>query len=170
MLQCISSVAGIGAMTAQIKTLLQDSEATVSQAKQVTYSSTLKDMLSVLQAIFETPNFLHYVHSDLHAFVETVARRQVIWKEFISLVAAGRVLSTASQAYSICKDDFTNDEDLWLVSGSRYAVWLGREICNMISKIEEPDEEAWRDLSALFLRSLSLGYSGNISSFVRMHF
>lgn len=157
LIKCFSSVAGIGALTAQIKTSLRQRDVPDGLEQN---SSILKDLLSVLEGVFETPNLLFSIRSDIVAFIENQARRQAIWKEFISLVAAGKVLSIASEAYSASRDAFSGDEEMWLANGSSYATWLGREITATILKIDDSEQSAWKDLCDLFQRSLSLGYSG----------
>lgn len=159
LIKCLCSVAGIGALIAQIKTSLRQRDVPDSLAQN---SSILKDLLSVLEGVFETPNFLFSLRSDIVAFVENHARRQVIWKEFISLVAAGKVLSIASEAYGAGRDAFSGDEEMWLANGSSYATWLGQEISATILKIDDSDQSAWKELCDLFQRSLSLGYSGTL--------
>lgn len=158
LLECLTSAAGIGALLTQIKTLLRgtgESEGKPSSQD----STTIKDLLLVLQRILETPQVIFLLWSDTISLIESKLQQQVIWRELISLIAGGKILSAASEAYQACKAMMDVGTDIWIADGSSYAEWLGREISSIIVKVKATELSA---TTQLFGRSLSLGYSGTV--------
>ena len=123
-------------------------------------SLVLKDLLSVLQFVVEPQEFVITIWSHLNTLIEKEVQRQVIWREFISMIAAAKLLSVSAEAFHASKDNFIDREDPWIVNGSAYAAWLGLNVYNMALKLEETDLRGWKALSQFFRRSLTLGYNG----------
>jgi telomere length regulation protein len=87
----------------------------------------------------------------------------VAWRELASLVAAGRILSTVAEALTLVDDSKKLSSISWVGNGSQYALWLGGNVCHLVSKLKPEDENAWGFAAFLLGRALSLGYTGTSS-------
>ena len=92
-----------------------------------------------------------------------LASRDQQWKEFLSLVATGKVLSVGAQANHVLST--ASDKIVaptWTGDGREYARWLGRGIIVLCKKSEQAEnDEAWISVGQLCSKSFSIGYTGN---------
>lgn len=152
LLRCLNSVPGIGSLLAQLRKLLagQDGKGSTSQA-------VTKDLLTVLSSLLKPQGLLLHIYSDISKHAASPVQKQVMWKELISFLATGKILSTVAEA-SKTIDNFANSKLSWMAEGPAYASWLGGEISCMVIKFEPGDAEAWKYLSSFVGRALSIGY------------
>jgi len=160
LLRCLSSVAGIGSLVAQLRSLIATARATAQQAEGSSSSIIIGDLLSVIAALLEPKDFLHRLYAETSSLYDNRTRQQVAWREFVSLVAAGKILSTAAEALAVSKETESPSSIAWVGDGPRYASWLGSNIAYMVSKLKADEEEDWSSVAFLTGRALSLGYSG----------
>ena len=165
-LRCLSSIAGLGAITARLRVLLdlkdnaqQDVESTGNGK-----SLMIEDMLDILQNILKKDVFIAKMWEDISSLIFSVPQRTLMWKELISSIAEGRILSLSGEADQILnKSNATIKDRVWLADGNQYAAWLGRDIDYMIKTLKPHDNEAQKALTRLLEKALKLGYTGEQS-------
>lgn len=150
MAQCLRSVAGLGGIAARLRFLVKGAES------QPGVKGQIEELLDLLQGIMGVKGFLHEIWISGEEAGE--ARRGVVWKEFVTLVGGGKVLSVAAEAESVLG---RGGRERWIGDGKKFTGWLGREIARAGSKIEAAEEGGeWKALAILLSRAFSLGYSG----------
>ena len=168
LVQCLRSVAGIGAITSRLRlllTLLKDGQKPV-QTTLANQIQPVEILLNVLDTILARDDFITVIWSDIKAYCLQPSQRSLQWKELCSLVASGKVLSIASEANLTLRDLSSSiTEWCWVGDGSQYATWLGRCMHHMLKAMKDDDAEGERALSLLLSKGLSLGYPGTISDF-----
>lgn len=160
LLRCLSSVAGIGSLVAQLRSLIATARAAALRAEGSSSPIVIRDLLSVIAALLEPKDFLYRLYTDTSSVYDNKTRQQVAWREFVSLVAAGKILSTAAEAFTVSKEAEFPSSITWVGDGPRYASWLGSNIAHMVSKLKADKEGDWSSVAFLAGRALSLGYSG----------
>lgn len=158
LLRCLSSVAGIGSLLAQLRTLIGTARASAHQAQGSSSQLAIQEVLAVLAALTEPKDFILRLYSDISKIYDKT-RQQVAWRELVSLVAAGKILSTAAEALTVL-DATSVSSSHWIATGPQYAVWIGRNVAHMAVKLNQEDKSGWSSLALLTGRSLSLGYTG----------
>ncbi|KAI9926433.1 telomere binding protein [Aspergillus wentii] len=162
LLRCLSSVAGLSSLVAQLRSLIAASRSSSQQAKGSGSLLLVKDTLAVLSALLQPKNFLFRLYTDISATYNNETQKQITWKELVALVAASRVLLTAAEAFTLIKDLNDLNTISWVGEGHHYASWLGGNICHMASKIDLNDQGGWKAVASLTGRSLSLGYTDHL--------
>lgn len=98
-------------------------------------------------------------------------QNQHVWKETLSLVATGRVLSVSAQAEQVLSagEAEVGRRKVWCSSGKEYAAWLGRGVVKLCkdeaSELSaengaEDMEKAVEAAAQLWGKSLGLGQNG----------
>ena len=168
LVQCLRSVAGIGAITSHLRlllALLKDNKKPV-QTTLANKIQPVEILLNVLDIILAGEDFITVIWYDIKAHCLQPSQRSLQWKELCSLVASGKVLSIASEANLTLRDlNSSIKEWCWVGGGSQYATWLGRCLQHTLKALKEDDAEGERALSLLLSKGLSLGYPGTISEF-----
>ena len=165
LLRCLSSVAGLGSLVAQLRSLINAARASAQQAQGSSSQLRIRDLLAVLAALLEPKDFLFRLSSDISIIYDNKTRQQVTWRELVSLVAAGKILSTAAEALAIVDESKSVSSISWVGNGSQYAAWLGRNISHMAARLAPDNESDWASVALLTGRALSLGYT---SKYARM--
>ncbi|OJD10849.1 hypothetical protein AJ78_08250 [Emergomyces pasteurianus Ep9510] len=163
LLRCFSSVSGIGALVAHLHSLLAKQDSLPNE-KRSGNKLFIQDLITVLSSVLKPPSLLFNTYMNISSKVEQPAQRNILWKEFISLLAAGKVLSVASEGLLTLKDLKCSPSMHWVGDGHRYASWLGRCISNMASNVQPSDLNGWNCLGQFAARSLSLGYTAQVVS------
>ncbi|CAI7633893.1 unnamed protein product [Penicillium discolor] len=162
LLRCLSSVAGLGSLVAQLRSLINAARASAQQAQGSSSQLGIRDLLAVLAALLEPKDFLFRLSSDISIIYDNKTRQQVTWRELVSLVAAGKLLSTAAEALTIVDESKSVSSITWVGNGSQYAAWLGRNISHMAAKLAPDNESDWASVALLTGRALSLGYTDQV--------
>jgi telomere length regulation protein len=155
-------VAGLGSIAAQVRFLVAAARASTKEAQGSGSQLAIRDLLTVLAALLEPDDFLSRLYADISVVYDNTTRQQAAWRELASLVAAGRVLSTAAEALTLVDDSNPLSSISWVGNGSQYALWLGSNVCHLVSKLKPEDENVWGFSAFLLGRALSLGYTGNV--------
>ncbi|EER43136.1 conserved hypothetical protein [Histoplasma capsulatum H143] len=163
LLRCLSSLAGIGALVAHLRSLLSKHDSLPSE-KHSGNKIVIQDLITVLSSVLKPPDLLFNLYVNISSSVERPAQRQIMWKELISLLAAGKVLSVAAESLLTIKDIKLPRSIHWIGDGNMYASWLGRCISRMASKVQSTDLDCWNYLAQFVGRSLSLGYPAQVVS------
>lgn len=161
MLRCLSSVAGVSSLIAQLRSLITASRSSAEHAQGSGSEIRIRDILEVLAALLEPKDFLLRLYTDISTLYHNETQKQITWRELMSLVAASRILSTAAESLTLIKESTGLSKISWVGEGPRYASWIGDNICYMASKADPDDNGAWKSVSSFTGRALSLGYTGN---------
>ncbi|EPS33407.1 hypothetical protein PDE_08369 [Penicillium oxalicum 114-2] len=162
LLRCFNSIAGVGSLLAELRALLSGSSVQSQNDKNAKTSPRTLDILSVLSALLEPHEFIQRIFIDISSIYGARTRQQAAWREFVSLIAAGKILSTVAEALSIVNLPESMSSCSWVGEGPRYASWLGSNIAILASGLSIDDADSWTSLALLTSRSLSLGYSDHV--------
>lgn len=161
LLRCLSSVAGVSSLIAQLRSLIAASHSSSEHAQGSGSELRIRDILEVLAALLEPRDFLLRLYTDISTLYHNETQKQITWRELISLVAASRVLSTAAESLAFIKESTGLSKFSWVGEGPKYASWIGDNICYMSSKVDPNEHGAWKSVASFTGRALSLGYTGN---------
>lgn len=167
LVQCLRSVAGIGALTSRLRLLvgqLKDSQ-NRSEVEKTNKVQSLEEVLDVMENVLEGNQFCSLIWNDITTCISQPSQKFLQWKEFLSLVASGRVLSLVSESIIALNElDSSVVAGRWTGDGNQYAFWLGQNIQAMIKTLPDNDVEGRKATSKLLSKALSLGYAGQLSS------
>ena len=159
LLRCFSSVTGIGIILAQLRKLLSGLSSQGEGGKDAGTRDVIKDLLNVLSSLLKPRGLLLHIQTGISKNAVSPVQRQIISKELASYLAAGKVLSTAAEAFKSI-DDPVSSKCSWISEGPAYASWLGGQISVSAMKLQLEETDTWSYLSSFTGRSLSLGYTG----------
>lgn len=171
LLECLRSVAGLGAILAQLRSFTALFRNGADKTAISGIWQSLRCLLSVLAAILEKETFLFKIWTDINALVMKPIQRNLLWKEVGSLIASGKIPSISAEAIDISKaESKTVEEDSWLANTRTYSEWLGSNIVFMASKIALDHEDSWTALAQVLGKSYGLGYTGMLTIYVKYLF
>ncbi|KAI9811374.1 MAG: telomere binding protein [Pycnora praestabilis] len=160
MIRCLTSVTGLGALVAQLRSLITLSKTGNHQGRNSEAFQLLAELLTIMTNIIGQKDFFTSMWADVHDLLVKATQRIILWKEFISFVAASRILSTAAEAEKVIKEaNKSIGNDYWIANGNEYSKWIGQNVGNMAKNLQKEDVEAWTALARLLSRSFSLGYT-----------
>ena len=165
LVRCLSSVTAIGAIISRLRLLLGQLKVPQGQAEisGISRSQPVETVIAVLEAVFDSDGFVTSVWNDINSCISQSSQKSLQWKEFVSLVASGKVLSIASEAsFALDAQSQSVVASSWVGNGFEYATWLGRNVQHTINLLPENDVESDKALSQLLKRALSLGYTGQL--------
>ena len=163
LVQCLRTVAGIGAITSRLRfllTVLKDNQKP-AQITFVSKTQPVEILLNVLETVLASQEIITVIWRDIEDCNLPSFQKSLQWKEFSFLVASGKVLSIASEASLAVGDASSSIKDsCWISDGSQYVAWLGRCIQHALKALTDGDVEGQRALSQLLSKGLTLGYTG----------
>ena len=163
LVQCLRTVAGIGAITSRLRFLLTSLKDTPKPASDtfVSKAQPVEILLGFLETVLASEEIITVVWRDIEYCNLPSYQKSLQWKEFSSLVASGKLLSIASEA-SLAVGDLSSSikNSCWISDGSQYVAWLGRCIQHTSKALTDGDVEGQRALSQLLSKGLTLGYTG----------
>lgn len=157
LLKCLAIVAGIGALIARLK-FLQNSGKKSEPACSPTHGSKSVEVLEVLDAILNQDLVLSNIWTDLSIHVKKPVQRQILWKELISLLASGRLISVAAEALTLLED--RESKFSWLGESSAFTTWLGTNIRKLALMSDKHGNDLFAPAAVMLSRALSLGHNG----------
>lgn len=159
LLRCLSSVSGLGAVAARLRVFIDLTEDARSEAKvtQGSKSKALEELLDVLESLLQGKKFISRIWTDISSLVSIPSQRRLLWRDFITTIAGGRVLSLAAEADHIVNQSSPDTRKrCWLGDGSQYSSWLGQNLAySLIGQVQNLEA-----LAQLFSRALKLGHTG----------
>ncbi len=158
-LNCLRGINGLGAIEARLRRLLDSSHDANIQVKKSILIPVL-DLLDVLDHILRSHDFLKDTWSDLDGSNSKDAEKKLQWRELVSLLCSGRLLSVAAEAHLFVKNLDGEVVGYWLGDGAAYARWLGKNVAAMTLDLQEEDKAGWEATAQVYEKSFSLGYSG----------
>ena len=170
LLGCLTSLAGIGALVTRLRSLITQrkhtGEKTAPTLKHKTSNGLqpLLDMMDILETILQNDNAITGIWKDLHSLVTKPVQLTLLWKELISIISTGKLLSVVAEANDVLNSASCNVGDgSWLGDGRQYALWLGRNISFMIGSDQGDSTGRTKEAAKLFSKALTLGYTGKKS-------
>lgn len=163
LLRSLKSVSGIGAIIAHLRLCLDAETGSKSEEnpKLNETPKTLEDLLDALESLLRKDNFVLNICNDIAAFNLKPSQRNLLWKEFVSFVGGGRILSLAAEAHQYLRQQGSEiEKPCWLGSGKQYSTWLGRNLIHMLTDSKKENVEDLKQLAQLLGKALSLGYTG----------
>ena len=155
LLRCLTSLAGIGALLARLRALGSQ------ELKVSTNPQPLAETFDLLENILRKDGTVSQLWTELREAAVKAAQHSLLWKELVSMLGGGRILSVAAEAGSTL-NRLNPDiyEGNWVADGKLYSDWLGRNIRHFLfAKIESQDEKM-KATAVLLSKAFSLGYTG----------
>ena len=162
---CLSSVAGLGAIVSRLRLLLSQLKDPRSQSdvSGIRETQPVELLLDVLQAILGNNGFIFSIWNDINTWILQPSQKSLQWKEFLSLVASGKLLSIASEATAILNNlELSVGTGSWVGDGHHYAAWLGSNVQHMLGASAAGDLEGPKMLTQLLKKAFTLGYIGQL--------
>ncbi|KAI9714983.1 MAG: telomere binding protein [Chrysothrix sp. TS-e1954] len=132
----------IGSCVSKLRSLLSETK------KDLHRISTLQDSLSaVLEPL--------WISDD----VTTIVESPPIWREFLSLVASGKVLSTSAESERALEKSQASRSKSWVGDGRAYARWIGKGVVELSLRKDESHKRAAAQLCG---KAFSLGYKDDL--------
>lgn len=158
----LSNVSGVSILNSRLKVLITEKEASGGNqsVRDSAQAETLKNTMLLLEFILEPQDFVSTIWSRLCHSSES-AHRWLSWKELVTLLGNGRILSTASEADAILeKSSDSIKERSKLSDGSRYCLWLGSSLNRMLVLSSTDKNDGRKACIQMFERALTLGHVG----------
>ncbi|KAI9760076.1 MAG: hypothetical protein M4579_001909 [Chaenotheca gracillima] len=164
-LTCLKTVPGLGAIIARLRSLLTLFGDSKDKAKSSVYAQHLSDLLEVTTLLLNDDNYVWVIWQNSSRLRDIPTKLVALWKEFISLICMGKLLSTAAEASTVLeKSAAETPPNYWISDGARYSRWLGRNVHHMLICMDAEDQTSLVSLAQFLGRSLSLGYSDQLVS------
>ena len=160
LLRCLRSVAGIAAIVNRLRILLKE-RSNQRKSENAGNVQLIRDLIEVLERMLKKENLTSYTWSSLKLRVSNGPQRTLLWKEFSSLIAGGRILSLAAEVeHTINTATVSIIETTWLSKGIEFAAWLGQNAFYTLNSMQEDDQDEGKAVAHFFSKALTLGYTG----------
>lgn len=161
LLEILKSASGLGAIVTRLKAVLAEKEQKAGPEAD-SRLQFLVDYLQVLCAVLKDKSTL----SDLYNTISSsgsIATQRAVWNEVTALLAGGRLIGVAAEAYNVVKVlTAVTEIDFWVSDGKEYSRWIGSNIAFWASepsrKGDNPDQ--WKAIAEVVRKGLRLGYPG----------
>ena len=158
----LSNVSGLSILNSRLKALITERKASGGNqsVRDSAQAETLKNVMSLLESILEPQDIVRAIWSMLCRSSDS-ARRWLLWKELVTLLGNGKILSTASEADAILeKSSDSIKERSKLSDGGRYCPWLGSNLNRMLVLSSTDKNDDRKACIQMFERALTLGHVG----------
>ena len=151
---CLTSLGGIGALTAQCRGL--NSETAQGQ------SELLNDTIDVLSRVLRPSNIISVLMDNLSDDQIDPLQKHRVWQETCTLIGGSKLLGAVMTAVSRPRQYSVSLQSSarWLSDGSEYTKWLAVRLASSLMQTVPGSDEAFRLLAQLLKRGLGLGYRG----------
>ncbi|TID17367.1 Telomere length regulation protein [Venturia nashicola] len=153
------SVSGIGALLSRLKVLTMACSLAAKPGQTSISPLQLRYVLEVLEEILRPETMFTSLWSSCVLLGQTLLQRTVLWKEFVSLVASGKLMSSFAEAEDLLKRSGEKYRPLWVPKGSEYTRWLARNVSNMIKTADTQGTETFSASKTMCSKALTIGYS-----------
>lgn len=162
LVRCLSSIPGISAIASRLQILLKELP-NLNKTQKSGQVEEISCLVNVLECILKKDAFLSTVLHELTNSITDPAKRNLLWKEIVALLAGGRILSLCSEADRVVNETSSSIEDSsWLARGNIYTAWLGRNCACLIQGLPRADQGAVKNVAQLFSRAIKIGYLGSL--------
>lgn len=161
LLRSLRSIAGIGALLARLNLLIAKHEASKQRLQDTEAARPIKEIITVFSKLLSGDGLSLQVWEDINELIENQTKRMLLWKEFLSSTASGKIISAVAHAEDLVKATRSTNEGSWLSNGSEYSAWLGRNVAIMARRAEGAGHEPIAKATAQLLgKSFGIGYPG----------
>lgn len=162
------SVSGLVALLSRLKVLTVACSPSAKPGQRSFSPLQLRDLLEVLEEILRPETMFTALWSNCVLLCTTLPQRTVLWKEFVSLVASGKLMSSFAEAEDILKQSGEKHRSLWVSKGTDYTRWLARNISNMVKVANASEAESFSAVKTICSKALAIGYSGMTQTLQRV--
>lgn len=164
---------GIGAIIARLDPLISDPGSQKQKQDQIQNQRDptpyIEDLLDVLERILESDGVSTAIWNNIQTHAGNPIQLKLMWREYLAQIASGRLLSRVAQAEDVLKARKSKRQATWLADGNAYGLWLGRNIANMMLKVQDEESNDEKEASKAAVtefcaKSLGLGYLGKYHS------
>ncbi|KAH8676088.1 telomere length regulation protein-domain-containing protein [Xylariales sp. PMI_506] len=160
LLDCLSSITGINACLAFLRTQLHQAKNDPKALKTSDEAFNLVSLLDLLSNLLEADTKVETIWKAVTRSEENSAKLRVIRQEFVSIFASGKIVSLAAEAEHVLKDVGKLKAPTWVGDSKVYVHWLGQNLIHWIKS--RPDEEDTKLCSDILTRSLKLGHTDTL--------
>lgn len=153
LLECLRSIAGLGAVVARLRLL-----ATQSNNHNEKQGSQIKDLISVLDALTSRDTLARDIWQQVVAVAKGPAEVRLLWREFSNLIASGKIVSGVAQCEDTLESSSSSKNSSWISDANSYASWLGHNIASLVLAAHATeDEQRWTAAAQLSSKAFSFG-------------
>lgn len=161
--RCIRSASGIRAVLGRLRLFLDECQSENFDKKR--NLQVIEGLLELLEGLLKGDRVIHGLWADVSALIPNFSQQVLLWKETISLLAGGGLLSIAAEANQILRESSSDIKDgSWLGDGTKYSTWLGRNAMHMLMSSKIDDAESSKASAQLIGKALTLGYIGELKT------
>lgn len=158
LLGCLRSITGINAALVFLRALLQEAKKDTRGPKNSPLLPNIRFTLELLSEILRSDGHLQKVWHGTSAAETNLGKTRALRQEFVSLLAGGKIISTAAEAEVLLREAEMLESPLWLADGKDYVEWLARSLVHWV-EFQREDVDV-KICSELLARSLKLGRPG----------
>jgi telomere length regulation protein len=161
LIRCLRSANGLGAILSRLRPLITDCRQKKPASNTQDASVHIEDIIDVLEHVLHDDRATSQIWTDMKVHAQNPIQKKLMWKEYVTQVGSGRILSVVAEAEDALKERVSERKASWLGNGKVYASWLG---CNMAILIRD-DSVSDRDspVPEFCGKALGLGYLGTYS-------
>lgn len=160
LLNCLKCLTGLNAIVLRLKALCrQTKEPSSKETSHVDGCAGLIQQQDVLASALHDDTTLGELWHNISLESDAVQRSML--RELTALIAGGKIVNAAAEADVIIRESSkVIVEPHWTGDGVKYSAWLGRNCKSWTQQMQTTSEASLHALTALFSRSLRLGYPG----------
>jgi len=159
LLRCMCSIPGLRALVTSLQISINTLRTSPQKEKDSGRKLVIQDTISFLAVLLKPTDFVRRIYQDNAIIYDTSSKRRMSWSEFCSLLAGGKVLSTAAEAVSFSENISETSSASWVAEGAGFSKWLGVNMGHMVLQRSKEDDEFWKATSLMIGRALSLGHT-----------
>jgi telomere length regulation protein len=157
--QILRNPTGLGHVITRLRALIADSRQKKAPGETHDPTEQIEDLLDVLDVTLSGDETSNHILQNVQACGKNAMQRKLIWREYVSQTASGRLVSIVAEAEDVLKSKTPSRQTSWLADGSVFAKWLGRNIA-VLTGVPSKGEESTSAVVDLCSKALTLGYIG----------
>lgn len=159
LINSLRSANGLGAILSRLRPLIADCRQKKAVNNTRDASAHIEDLIDVLDNVLSRDQTSTQIWQDIQKYSQNPTQEKLMWKEYVSQVATGRILGLVAEAEDVLKERGTSKKPSWLATGRDYALWLGRNVAVLTKKaLSAPT--SFPAVTELWGKAISLGYIG----------
>jgi telomere length regulation protein len=156
---------GIGHIITRLRSLIADSRQKRGPNEMRDPTAHIEELLDLLNLMLSGDKVLLSVLQDIQKHGKNDVQKKLIWREYLSQTASGRLLSITAEAEDALKGKSASRTTSWLADGSKFSDWLGRNIASMTMDTKKAAEYT-SAIAELCSKALTIGYTGEFCSLI----
>lgn len=157
LIKALRSPIGIGHLITRLRSLVTDSRQKRTPDQNRSTLEHIQDVIDIFDRMLRNDQASRLVLQDVLVYGNSI-QRKLMWREYLSQIASGRVLSLIAEAEDILKNKEIKRAASWTASGTAYAAWLGRNIVGLLEGGDDREEYV-TSVTELCSKALGLGYT-----------